>query len=247
MHVALSILVTAAVSMAPPDVASTQPGSSEPPIAAVTSRPTSQADDPLIAKLISDLGAPDFRRRNAAQARLVELRATALPMLIRHINDPSPEISSRVQAIVQPPQDPELRVELAVALLATRNPEPMEQAVYMMFDMPEACCELFLARVPGMQKQDRVVGEAIAEQFRTWRGQFAVFQRNFEKTRKRDADSAARILKMQTDGNVVHAEAAYQSALEALESNDVNISAQGTKQPAVTQPSKVNEGPPAAP
>lgn len=226
MAAAISMFLAAVLVLDPPaGSAFERPATSRPagdqPKSAATSFPSTQPEDPLIRSLIADLGSTDFRKRMAAQNRLTELGPTALPSLIRHINDPSPEIAERVQAIVQPPSDPEMRVELAVALLATRRPEAMERGVYMMFDMPEMCCELFLARAPAMQGRDRVVGEAIAEQFRTWRGQYEAFKRHYDKTRNRDEAAAARIMKLQTDGNVVHAEAAFQLAIEALESTDV--------------------------
>jgi len=232
MAATTTLALTAAIWLAQPDTPASKPAR---PTAA--SQPTTQPDDPLIARLIHDLGASDFRRRNAAQARLTELGVTALPSLIRHINNPSPEIADRVLAIVQPPTDPDLRVELAVALLATARPEPMERAVYMMFDMPEACCERFLRAAGEMKGRDRLVGNAIADQFRSWRGQFEVFQRHYEKTSKRDPDAAARILKMQTDGNIVHAEAAFQTALDALETAGGDRAAPGRPPPA-TQPAR---------
>ena len=240
MAAAISMLLAAVLQLAPPGgsaaerLATSRPAGTRPDRSA-TSFPASQPDDPLIASLIADLGSTDFRKRTAAQQRLAELGPAARPSLILHINDPSPEIAERVQAIVQPPADPDMRVDLAVALLATRRPETMERGVYMMFDTPELCCEPFLARVPAMQGRDRVVGEAIAEQFRTWRGHYQAFQRNYEKTRKRDEASAARIRKLQTDGNVVHAEAAFQLAIEALETTDVDVG-NGRETTPSTQP-----------
>lgn len=237
---ALFLFLAVALHSAPPAGASShdQPGS-RPVVpgshSTATSRPTSQPDDPLIASLIAELGSADFKKRNSAQTRLSELGASALPSLIRHINDPSPEIAERVQAIVKPPVDPELRVDMAVALLATRRPETMERAVYMMFDVPELCCEPFLIRVPTMRGPDRVVGEAIAEQFRAWRGSYESFVRHYERIRTKSEEAAARIKKDQTDGNVVHAEAAFQLAIEALESSDGEAGDSGARVPA-TQP-----------
>ncbi len=240
MAAAFLLYVAIALQSAPPAGASLrdQPGS-RPVVPGTsgkaTSRPTSQPDDPLIASLIADLGSADFKKRNAAQTRLSRLGPSALPSLIRHINDPSPEIAERVQAIVQPPVDPDLRVDMAVELLATRRPENMERAVYMMFDVPELCCEPFLSRVPAMRGPDRVVGDAIAEQFRTWRGHYEIYRRNYERTLKRSEEAAARIKKIQTDGNVVHAEAAFQLGLEALESSDGGAGGSGVTLPS-TQP-----------
>lgn len=240
MAAASVILIVAAIGSGPPASNTGQVAPASRPFnqashQSAASQPASRPDDPLIESLIAELGASDFRRRTAAQNRLIELGAAALPGLIRHVNDPSPEIAERVQAIVQVPVDPEMCVDLAVALLATRRPEKMERGVYMMFDKPELCCELFLARVSGMQGRDRAVGEAVAEQFRTWRGQYTVFLRHYEKMRKRSEESAAKILKLQTDGNAVNAEAAYQLALEALESTDGRIHDAG-QNPAATQP-----------
>jgi hypothetical protein len=239
-----------AIGWAPPagsansSTATSKPATSRQAEKTAASQPTSQPDDPLIASLIADLGSTDFRKRSAAQTRLSELGPTALPSLLRHINDPSPEIAERVQALVTPPADASMRVDLAVALLATRRPEVMERAVYMMFDMPDQCCELFLVKVPAMQGGDRIVGDAIAEQFRTWRGHNEAFLRNYKKILDRDAQAAARIKKMHTDGFAVHAEAAFQTALEALESTDSQGHAPETPLPT-TRP--VTKQPPAAP
>lgn len=212
---------------------------------AVTSQPTTGPDDRLIAQLISELGSSDFRIRNAAQARLKELGATALPSLIKHVNNPSPEIANRVMALVQTPKDAGLRVELAVALLATRRHEPMERAVYMMFDSPEACCELFIDAVPAMTGRDRLVGNAIAEQFRSWRRQFDIFKRQYDKIRPRDADSAERLLAGEIKGRAYHAEAAFQMGLDALETGE-GTSGDAPPAQATTRPARA-ESQPAAP
>ena len=152
MAAAFCMLLIAALRLAPPAAPANERTAASRPVAvlpnnAATSQPTSQPDDPLIASLIAELGSADFRKRTAAQRRLAKFGPAALPSLIRHINDPSPEIAERIQAIVQAPADPDLRVDLAVAMLATRRPETMERAVYMMFDIPEMCCAPFLARV----------------------------------------------------------------------------------------------------
>jgi len=241
MAAAICIFIFAALQLAPP-----APGASLNPSdsrahdqgenQSATSKPSSQPEDPLIESLIAELGATDFRRRTAAQKRLTELGAAALPGLIRHINNPSPEIAERVQAIVQVPVDPSMRVDLAVALLATRRPEAMERAVYMMFDTPEPCYEPFVARVAAMKGRDRVVGEAIAEQYRAWHGHYLAFKRNNEKSRNRSEEATANLKKLQAETTLVHAEAAFQLGLEALESTEPGAGGRGpsapTSQPA---------------
>lgn len=241
MAAALFMLMSAALqlappvpgaALAPPDSGAYEQGSNQ----SATSNPTSRPEDPLIESLITELGATDFRRRTAAQKRLTELGAAALPGLIRHINNPSPEIAERVQSIVQTPVDPSMRVDLAVALLATRRPEAMERAVYMMFDTPEPCYEPFVARVATMKGRDRVVGEAIAEQYRAWHGHYLAYKRNNEKSRNRSEEATAHLKKLQTETTLVHAEAAFQLGLEALESTEPGAGGRGpsatTSQPA---------------
>ncbi|MFQ5429136.1 MAG: hypothetical protein ACE5E1_02400 [Phycisphaerae bacterium] len=149
------------------------------------------------------LGAPEYRLRQAAQEKLADLGGTALPVLADFIDSPN--------------GDPVLRVEIAVRLLATTDPDRMEPAVYMLFEDPIEDCDRFAARVRNAEGRRRAVFDAVA-------GQLAEWKKNTERFRKRRArllrekpEAAARELKMQKESKFYQAEAAYWQAVDAAE------------------------------
>lgn len=223
-----SLLLTAA-GPPPTKRAATQPGARAPigrpttrPVTgrATTTQPTAATRPPnaeSIRRLVLQLGAPEYRLRQAAQEKLADLGGTALPVLADFIDSPNDEIANRVAALIRRPSDPVLRVEIAVRLLATTDPDRMEPAVYMLFEDPIEDCDRFAARVRNAEGRRRAVFDAVA-------GQLAEWKKNTERFRKRRArllrekpEAAAKELKMQKESKFYQAEAAYWQAVDAAE------------------------------
>ncbi len=193
------------------------PGSTSRPATGPSSRPTSQTagrDD--VARLVRDLGSPRFTVRQAAQLRLSRMGDAVLPRLIPHVSDADPEVAARVAALIHSPADPALRVDLALRLMGTTNPDWIERAVHMLFETPAETCDLFIERAERARGVDRVLADPIAEEFRQWRQQERFFRRQYERIKSKDPRAAARLLKQHRAGDIYRAEAAYWSVVEAL-------------------------------
>ena len=190
---------------------------SRPVVEPATSRPASDAH---IRDLIRQLAAPNFRERDAAQRRLSELGAAALPTLIEFVNDPDPEIATRVSSILRPPADPALRVRLALAWIRTLKAEQVERAVYMVFDDAEHCDAAFNAAAKELDGPAGRAAAAVAGRLAGWRRQHEVFLKTYERARKRNPESAERLAKTQVDSKLYQAEAAYWEAMEAIDGED---------------------------
>lgn len=209
MHRRMSILspiVLAAVQVAAGPA--TQPA---------TQPTTAQASRSEIKQLVADLGSPDFKTRERADDRLRKLGESANAELIEHVTDPNEEIASRVVALLGKPKDPALRVELAVRLLSTADPDWMEKGVYLLFDSPREIIDLYRARTKDAQGIQRVIFNIVGEQLRSWKKMNDVFLENYERIKRKDPQAAERLLETGRDSNFYDAEAAYWSAVEAVE------------------------------
>lgn len=203
--------------LSPTTRATSQAAASRPTAEPATTRPASDAH---IRDLIRQLAAPSFRERDAAQRRLTELGAAALPTLVEFVNDPDPEIATRVSSILRPPADPALRVRLALAWIRTLKAEQVERAVYMVFDDAEHCDAAFKAAAKDLDGPAGRAAAAVAGRLADWRRQHEVFLRTYEKARKRNPESAERLAKTQVDSKLYQAEAAYWEAMEAIDGDD---------------------------
>ncbi len=162
------------------------------------------------------LGARAFQTREAAQRELKELGDEAAVYLIPFVSDPNNEIASRVTAALATPRDPALRVELAIRLLTTTDPDWMERGVYVLFSSPGDVCDLFVERTRKAKGLSRVVLEPVREQLLEWKRMDEVFQRNYERIRLKSEEKAEALRKSNEDSRLYHAEAAYWGAHDAL-------------------------------
>ncbi|MFQ5423269.1 MAG: hypothetical protein ACE5F9_04740 [Phycisphaerae bacterium] len=148
--------------------------------------------------------------------RLSRLGDAVIPMLVPHVSDADPEVAARVAALIHSPEDPALRVELALRLMGTTNPDWIERAVHMLFETPAETCDLFIERAERTRGIDRVLADPIAVAFRQWRRQERFFQQQYERIARKDHRAAARLLKQHRAGDIYQAEAAYWSVVEAM-------------------------------
>jgi hypothetical protein len=158
-----------------------------------TSQPASQPASGEITKLIAELGAADFKTREAAHRRLEALGDSASAELIEHVADSNEEIANRVVAILGKPKDPAVRVELAVRLLETADPDWMEKGVYLLFDSPEEVIDLYFRRTKGAHGLQRMIFEIVGQQLRSWKKMNDIFQDNYERIRRKNPEAAERL------------------------------------------------------
>lgn len=204
----LSVVVSALIGGGDP---TTRPG---PTTTRATSAPSAMRL--RVARLVSELGSARFQGRESAQRQLEGLGGAAMPFLVEHINDPDPEVAARVSALIRSPRDPALRVDVAVRLLETCHPDWMERAVFMLFEEPAEVCDAFIARAGERTGVHGAVFGAVAERFESWKRQDEVFNRHYERIRRKNPEGAARLLEMHRGGFMYEAEAAYHAAVEAL-------------------------------
>ncbi len=196
---------------------------SRPTTTQASSAPTSQPhNDPkmnsLVRKLVAELGAPAYRVRENAQKRLAKLGEKAMPHLVEFIGTGGPEVSNRVTALITRPDDPHVRVEVAVRLLATADPDWMEPAVYMLFETPTVDYDLFVRRTAGAKGIEQAIFEPVAEQLHTWKRSTELFdKRQVRLLREKKAEAARKERKLHEGSKLYQAEAAYWSAVEAAE------------------------------
>lgn len=141
----------------------------------------------------------------------------ALPYLIDFIGDANPEISNRIAAIIKRPKDPALRVEVAVRLLATADPDQMESGVYMLFESPIEDYDLFVKRTRNARGLERAIFQPVAEQLANWKKITERFNRRYERLRREKPAVAAKELKLHRGSMYYQAEAAYWTALDAAQ------------------------------
>ncbi len=188
------------------------------PASAPASAPA--CDTALAAKvhaLARQLGDADYKKRESAQRRLEAMGPAALPHLLPFINDPEPEIADRVAALFQRPADPRIRVEAAVRLIRTAEPDLIEMGVYMLFVTPAVDYPLFVEGARGASPPFDAAFAEIAEQLEMLVRQEEVTLHHYEKHRKDKPEAAERIRASYEDLKLARAEAAYWCALEAIE------------------------------
>jgi hypothetical protein len=185
--------------------------------------PTSQThDDPkmksLVRRLVAELGAPAYRVREDAQKKLAQLGEKALPHLVEFIGSGDPEVANRITALIKRPEDPHLRIEVAVRLLATADPDWMEPAVHMLFETPTVDYDLFVRRTAGAKGIERAIFKPVAEQLHEWKRITEIFNRRHERLLRDTRIGATRKERKLHEGSKLYqAEAAYWSAVEAIE------------------------------
>lgn len=216
-HVAVIGLFIILSGLVPPPAS--QPAGKSP----ITTRPTTTAatqpavNQAQVRRLVKQLGARKYADRQTAQKRLAALGEAALPHLVEFIDSPDAEIASRVSALMTRPKDPNLRVEVAVRLLSTANPDHMETAVYMLFESPLEDCERFIERTKDAKGIQRVIFDPVAEQLENWKRLTEIFNRNYERFSREKPEAAARILELHRGSKYYQAEAAYWLAVAAME------------------------------
>lgn len=184
-------------------------------------RPSTQpilqpVDEARIRRLIAQLGDVDFTLRDRAEAELKSLGEVAVPLLIEHVSSDNSEIAARSAHILGTPADPVLRVELAVRLLSTTDPDEIERAVHMLFEEPSRVCDVFVKRTETLVGDTRVLAEPIARQLAVWKGKDELTQRNIARFRETNPDAARRIATMHEESRLYDAEAAYWIAWDTL-------------------------------
>lgn len=211
----------------PPQPSSTQPTSGP------TSRPAeNERLQARVTQLVERLRSARFQEREAAQKDLQALGDQAAKYLVAFIHDADEEVATRVAAIIVQTNDPALRVELAVNLLETTDPDWMEPGVHMLFKgKPEEVCERFTARTRDATGVKRSIFLAVAEQLESWRRADWAFQQNYQRIKAKSPEKAASLLAAYSDTPLYHAEAAYWSAWEALEDASEYSLEEGTTKP----------------
>lgn len=159
------------------------------PASQPSSRPTTQSTgsgiqsdaSSAVKQLIARLGSPDFKTRESAQTALERLGEAAMPTLVEYVGHKNPEIANRVAALIRRPSDPELRVETAIRLMATADPDWMEMGVYMVFASPLEDYDLLAARAVESKGIERAILQPVVEQLKEWRGITLIHQEFVKK------------------------------------------------------------------
>lgn len=135
-----------------------------------TAAPTTQPDfERRVHTLVKALGSSVYRERERAQLELARMGEAAVPVLVEFIGDPNPEIANRVTALIKRPSDPALRVETAVRLIATADPDHIELGVYMLFESPLEDYDLLIQRTSSLSGIQKATFVPIIEQMTQWR------------------------------------------------------------------------------
>ncbi|MBX3394250.1 MAG: hypothetical protein KF841_02665 [Phycisphaerae bacterium] len=200
---------------------------------------TKPSDDAQVRRLVSQLGAADFKMRQAAQHELERLGERAMPVLVEFVGDANSEIANRVGSLIRRPRDATLRVETAAKLLATADPDWMEKGVYMVFETPVSDCELLAAKLDQSRGRDRAILMPVVAQLRMWRSMVVRFEerqaRLLDENRTAVADKERRL---HEESMYYQAEAAYWMAVDASEeySDASGQVSESTTQPATSRP-----------
>lgn len=187
------------------------------PTSQPASRPmTRPASRPEVARLVTELGSPDFKSREAAHRRLAAMGDAISAELIEYVADPNEEIASRVVALLGKPKDPAVRVEVAVRLLSTADPDWMEKGVYLLFESPNEILDLYFERTKHARGVERVIFDIVGERLRSWKKMNDIFQAHYARAKEKNPAAAERLLQSNRESNLYDAEAAYWSAVEAV-------------------------------
>ena len=204
------------------------------PASGPASQPTTRSVDRTeVTRLVAALGSPDFAAREAAHQRLAGMGESINKELVHFIADPNEEIASRVVALLGKPKDPALRVEAAVRLLATADPDWMEKGVYLLFDSPNEILDLYFQRTKDARGVERVIYDIVGERLRSWKKMNDIFEANYARAKEKNPEAAERLRQSNRESNLYDAEAAYWSAVEAVADYR---DPQGGEQGATSQP-----------
>ncbi len=222
------ILLSAAADPSSPraPVTTSAPAAASQPAGFPASNPAScpasaAAEDAALAAkshaLARQLGAADYKTRESAQRKLKQIGDAALPHLVAFIGDPDPEIADRVAALFHRPADPRIRVEAAIRLIGTAEPDRIEMGVYMLFVTPAVDHPIFVERTRGAKPPFDAAFAAIAEQLEMLVRQEEITLQHYEKHRRDKPEAAERIRAGYENLKLARAEAAYWCAVEAIE------------------------------
>lgn len=179
---------------------------------------THPSDESNLRRLVSQLGAADFKLRQTAQSELERLGERAMPVLAEFVGDANSEIANRVGSLIKRPRDPKLRVDVAARLLATGDPDWMEKGVYMVFEAPVADCELLAEKLDQARGRDRAILIPVVAQLRMWR---SMELRHKERQAKLLAEKRMAVAdkerRLHEESMYYQAEAAYWMAVDAAE------------------------------
>lgn len=206
-------IVIASVPQAP---TSTRPAPTSRPAATAPTSAPRRVPDEQVRRWARMLGSSDFRARTDAHRRLSELGEEAMPVLVEFIDDRDTEVANRVAALVVVPRDPRLRAKVGAKLLVTGRPEQMQQGAYMLFDDARGTEAFFEEHVRAAAEPDQQVLRTVANELSQWNRITAATERNLERIRAKNPEAADRIWRSHLEGRGLHAEAAYQLALDVL-------------------------------
>mgnify|MGYP001581608071 CR=1 FL=1 len=199
--------------------------------------PTTKPASPEISALLVDLRSKKFKTREQAQSKLIRARDEVLVYVIPLLNDADAEVASRAATIVGKPADPALRVEAAIRLLTTADPDLMERAVHMLYENPLSVGDLFIARTKDDQGMQRVVTEPVALHLKASVVRLRNFQKHYEKLVQEKPEAAEKQKQMSEETNGYEAEAAFWTVYEGLLEHRRQLSGTGTDPVApTTQP-----------
>lgn len=191
-------------------------GESETSQPAATQPTSAPAAPPEIADLVHQLGARSFQKREEAQRKLAALGPDAAKFLAPYITDSDPEIAARIAALVGTPDDPDVRIAVALRLIESTDPDWMERGVHMLFAEPGRVYDAFMRQTRETAGIRRIIFEPIREQMTSWKRQDELFQRNYARAMEKDPARAEQLRKSHADTRLYCAEAAYWGAFEAM-------------------------------
>lgn len=187
-----------------------------------TTQPTSGSARSEFARLVAQLGDPNYARREEAQSRLKAAGEAALSALLERVDDPDPEIARRVMEVLPLPRDGDARVQAAIRLLETSHREALARAVEWLFVDPGATLAAFERAAASRTGRTAAMCGPILEQLRDFVHQDSLALKRIEEARKSKPDTVSRLeanyRRMRPDSIAVQAEAAYWLALDARDS-----------------------------
>lgn len=189
--------------------------------AAPSTQPASQPVESTSTKaevdrLIKQLGSRRFKDREDAQRQLTLLGDGAASFLVPYVTSRDAEIAARVAAVIGTPRDPAVRVDLALRLIESTDPDWMERGVHMLFKSPGETADLFLARTESASGRNRAMFGPIREQFESWKRMERMFRASYERLKDKDPQRAEKLRESHEETALYCAEAAYWGAQDAL-------------------------------
>ncbi|MFO0972639.1 MAG: hypothetical protein U1A27_04240 [Phycisphaerae bacterium] len=188
-----------------------EPSTSRP----ATTQPADRRQLEAAARWVSELGAPEFARRQAAAEKLADMGDVILPVLLPRLEDPDPEIAQAVIGLLPEPRDGAARADVAIRLLRTGRRDALRRAVGMIFADPGRVIEPLMRRAADETGRTAAMLTAICEQLERWRGEERRYEQARATTRPVASDSLARLEKLHAESPGIHAEVAFWMALAA--------------------------------